>query len=354
MQQTDYQIAKDHFLLQPVAYKEVARNEIVAESDNHYRIGSAVVQLTDDMVFDIDKYLGIMPKQSQMAQRSYGEKGISNLRNFFAQADNSDDTRVIFVADTKNRTISHIHQTNSHLIPPESFFDFAEMFMDRNNYEPEEVQYNDGSEVSILMRSGNPEYMEFAKDDAFESNGLWLRWNPTEIAFGNYYLRLVCSNGMTTFSEHKLLQTNSLQDEKSLKRMLTINSENGVLKQNLNKMLGNARVAMNTQASLHELGTGVRMLQRLGVEEQDATQLIPYMANRIRYEQAGYTLDANGMRHSVSDTTVWQLFNTLTAFASHNPTWAQHDLRRSQLMSQSVNLLNQKRDIMDYNNVYMQ
>ena len=59
MQQTDYQIAKDHFLLQPVAYKEVARNEIVAESDNHYRIGSAVVQLTDDMVFDIDKYLGI-------------------------------------------------------------------------------------------------------------------------------------------------------------------------------------------------------------------------------------------------------------------------------------------------------
>lgn len=353
MEYTDYQIAKDQFLLQPVAYREVARNEIAALSDNYYQIGGATVKLTDDMVFNFDKYLGIMPKQSQMAQRSYGDKGIANLRNFFAQANSKDDTRVILVADTKSRTVSRIHQTNHHLIPPESFFDFAEMFMDRNNYYPDAVEYNNGSEVNIRMRAETPEFAEFSKGDELESNGLWLRWNPTEIAFGNYFLRQVCINGQVVMDTHKMLQANSLEDDKALKRMLDVTSDNGQLQQNLNKMLNNAKIAMNTQASLYELGTGMRMLQRLGVKDGDASKIIPFEENKSRYEQAGYALNADTMRHSISDITMWQLFNALTAFASHTPAWQQNDPRRTQLMSQSVNLLNQKRDIMNYNNIYM-
>ena len=50
--------------------------------------------------------------------------------------------------------------------------------------------------------------------------------------------------------------------------------------------------------------------------------------------------------------TVWQLFNLLTAFATHTPTWTPHDLRRPQLMEQSVSLLNHKRNIIEYHNVF--
>jgi hypothetical protein len=50
--------------------------------------------------------------------------------------------------------------------------------------------------------------------------------------------------------------------------------------------------------------------------------------------------------------SVWQLFNILTAFATHNQLWPAHDTRRSELMAQSVELLNQKRDIRSYQNIY--
>ena len=352
MEHTDYQIAKDQFLLQPVSYREINKNEIVALDESHFRIGSATVELTPDMVGNIDRYFGILPRQSKMAQDSFGGNGIVNLRNFFGQASKKDKEHIILVGDTQNRKITRIHQTKHHLIPPESFFDFAEMFMDKNPYEPESVEFDNGSAISIRMKSLQPEVIEVAPDDGIIDNGIWLKWTPTNITFGNYYVRLVCSNGSTQMSQSKLLQANSLEDQTTLKRMLTINSDHTMLKQNRNRMLDNARNAIHTQASLRELGIGARLLQRSGMDEQDAMQLIPYQANINRYEQAGFPVDTQEQSLTVSDMSVWQLFNVLTAFATHNQLWSAHDTRRSDLMAQSVELLNQKRDIRAYRNIY--
>jgi hypothetical protein len=183
-------------------------------------------------------------------------------------------------------------------------------------------------------------------------NGIWLRWNPTEIAFGNYYVRLVCTNGSTQTTQSRLLRTNTLEDQATLKRMLSIGSGHPQLKQNRDKMLVNAKAALNTKASLRELGLGSKLLQRSGMEEQDAAQLIPYQENIDRYEQAGLSVGAYEQSLTVSNMSVWQLFNILTAFATHNQLWPAHDTRRSELMAQSVELLNQKRDIRSYQNIY--
>ena len=353
MEHTDYQTAKDRFLLQPVSYREVDKNEIVALDESHYRIGSATVELTPSMVGNIDRYFGILPKQSKMAQDSFGGSGIANLRNFFAQASQHDKERIVLVGNTHDRKITRVHKTSHHLIPPETFFDFAEMFMDHNHYEPESVEYDDGSAVSIRMKAPEPKVIEVAPDDAIVDNGLWLRWNPTEIAFGNYYVRLVCSNGSTETTESKLLRTHSLEDQTTLTQMLNISSDQSQLKRNRIRMLENAKEAIHTQASLRELGIGARLLQRSGMEEQNVAQLIPYQENIARYEQAGFPVGMREQSLTVSDMSVWQLFNILTAFATHNQLWPAHDTRRSELMAQSVGLLNQKRDIQKYRNIYV-
>ena len=262
MENTDYQISKKQFLLQPVAYKEVARNEIVAMDGTHYKLGTAEVTLAPDIADDIDSFIGVTSKQSKLAEDSFGEKGIANLRNFFAQASRRDKDRLVVVANTQSRKVTHVHPTKKHLIPPETFFDFAEMFMDKNQYEPDALEYNDGSEVSIRMRPVHPQFMSFTKDDDFMSNGLWLKWTPVEIAFGNFYERLVCKNGMTQITQNKQLHTNSLGDEYTIKAMLGTNADNPILRQNLIAMLTNARAATVTSASVRELGRGVRLLKK--------------------------------------------------------------------------------------------
>ena len=352
MENTDYQISKKQFLLQPVAYKEVARNEIVAIDGAHFKLGTAEVELKPEITEDIDDFIGVTSKQSKLAEDSFGETGVANLRNFFAQTNRRDKDRLVVVANTQSREITHVLPTKKHLIPPETFFDFAEMFMDKSQYEPDAIEYDDGSEVSIRMRPIQPQFMSFTKDDEFMSNGLWLKWTPVEIAFGNYYERLVCKNGMTQVTMNKQLHTNSLEDEYAIKAMLGTNADNPILRQNLITMLTNARAATVTSASVRELGRGVRLLKRMGVPEEEAAKLIPYEENINQYEQAGRIMTNKELALAISNMNVWQLFNILTAFASHTPLWGEHDIRRSMLMSNSVDFLNSKRDIKDYYNIY--
>lgn len=133
---------------------------------------------------------------------------------------------------------------------------------------------------------------------------------------------------------------------------MAVNGESPALKQNLTLMLNNAQTAMRTKASVYEMGIAARFLRQFGVDVSDAEQLVPYEENRICYEQSGYPVNAEGLRQAVSSMTVWQIINILTTFATHTPTWTSHDLRRPQLMEQSVSLLNHKRNIIEYNNVF--
>lgn len=350
MDYQSFQQEKQNFMAQPFGYKEAAINELTAIDDTHYSIGGTVVELSQSVADDMDHHYGIMPQQGKNARKTFGDMGIMHLRNFLGQAGKQDKHRLILVADTSQRQVTRVFQTKEHLIPPTSFFDFAELFMDQNGYEPEALEYDIGTEISLRMRPNNPTYLPFAPDDEFMSNGLWLRWNPVEISFGNYYERLICSNGATQISTHQMMHANSL-DDSSISRLLAINSDNFILKHNTNVMIENARLAMTTPASVHELGLASRAMHLLGVEDE-VVKIVPYQENYSRYEQAGFPTDAASQRRSISNITVWELFNRMTYFASHNEIWDTKNLNRSLLMSKSTDLLNQKRDIYEFNNIY--
>ena len=350
MDNTDYQILKNKILLQPTVYREVDKNEIVAVDETHYRVGNAVVEFSPEMAEDMDRFVGLKNGQSKLAQDSYGDSGVANLRNFFSQARHKRNEKIVLVADTETKSITSVHQTPKHLIPPEAFFNFAEMFMDKNRYEPDAIDFGQGSEISIRMHSLDPQIMSFAKGDDFISDGVWMNWTPVEIAVGNYYERLVCRNGMTQVTQNSQMHIDSLDDEPRV-RMLLGNS-NSFLRQNLALMLKNAQLAIETQASVRELGLGAKILQHSGIEPEMVAKLIPYKENVEKYEKAGYPINSEGLAMAVSDMTVWDEFNVLTAFASHNKVWRNHDIRRTMLMTQSVNFLNRKRDIRKQYNVY--
>lgn len=345
-----FQQEKQNFMAQPFGYRDVAINEMTAIDDTHYSIGGTIVELSQSVADDMDHHYGIMSKQSINTRKTFGDSGITHLRNFIGQTGKQDNRRLILVADTLQRQVTRIFQTKEQLIPPTSFFDFAELFMDENGYEPVALEYDSGTEISLRMRPNNPIYLSFAPDDEFMSNGLWLRWNPVAIRFGNYYERLVCRNGATQVSNHQMMHANSL-DDKNITRLLAINSDNNILKYNTNVMLENARLAMTTPASVHELGLASRALQLLGVDDE-VVKLVPFQENFDRYEQAGFPTDAASQRRSISNITVWDLFNRMTFFATHNEIWDNKNLNRSFLMSKSTDLLNQKRDIYEFNNIY--
>ena len=63
-------------------------------------------------------------------------------------------------------------------------------------------------------------------------------------------------------------------------------------------------------------------------------------------------MDNEHMALAKSDKTVWELYNMLTYFATHNKVWAPHDIKRANLMESSTNLLLKKRDIVEHYDIF--
>ena len=294
MDTNEFNQFKQQVLDRPICYREVEAKEIVALGESHYTVGNATLEVTPQIANEIDRFAGIKKGQSRIAQDSYGEQGLTNLRNFFGQADVKDSKRLILAANTREKQIVEAIPIKDRMITPDVFFDFAEMFMDKNSYLPYRANYatpESRDSISILMKPVHEQIMEFAPGDEFLSNGLYLKWTPGEINLGNYYERLVCSNGATQNTYHSITRVYS-PEVKELERLLNITAESAPMKRNMEKMLMSARLAMRTTASVRELGVAAKILNEHGLVPKDANQIIPYERTKGQYEQAGYLTDS--------------------------------------------------------------
>ncbi len=353
MDSTEFYQLKHEVLSRPICYRELEAKEIIALGENHYTVGNATFEVEPFVASKIDRFAGIRSGQSAVAHDSYGEQGLTNLRNFFGQAVPRKSKRIVLTADTQSKQIVDATPIRDRMITPDVFFDFAEMFMDKNSYLPENVQYrkDGGGSISIQMKPLTEEYMEYAPGDEFMSNGIQLLWSPGEISLNNYYERLVCANGQTQTSQHRIAKAFSPEASK-LEALLDITAESEPLKKNLDHMLLSARLAMRTMASVHEMKVAMKMLNYHGLTLQDANQIIPYERIKSEYENAGYLLNSAQEGQAKSDKTMWEVFNLLTFFATHNQVWTPHDIRRTSLMESSMNLLLRERDIKEYLNIF--
>ncbi|MBR5686914.1 MAG: hypothetical protein IKX36_03030 [Prevotella sp.] len=347
-----YQI-KHEILDTPICYRMVEAKEIVALGENHYSVGNATFEVSSNVAKEIDRFAGIKRGQTQIAHDSYGEQGVTNLRNFFGQAEGKKGKHLVLAANTQSKQIVEAIPIKDSMITPDVFFGFAEMFMDKNQYLPEQVEYatHENNGISILLRPVKEQFMEYAPGDEFLSNGLYMKWNPGEINMGNYYERLVCLNGATQMSYHSITRANS-PDVATMERLLNVTSDSALLKSNTETMLLSARTAMRTTASVRELGAAVQLLNKHGMSPEEANVIIPYEQTKDKYARAGYPTDSQHMAQAKSESTVWELFNMLTYFATHNQLWRNQDIRRTSLMESSVSLLMRERDIKEYYNIF--
>ena len=353
MDTNEFTTAKQEVLSLPICYREIGRNEIVSLDATHYQVGNVAFEVQPRTADKIDRFVGISRGQSQVALTSYGEPGVTNLRNFFGQANDRSCNHIVLAANTEKKQIVDAIPIRERMITPDAFFDFAEMFMDKHAFEPESVEFNYSGQngISIRMKPIFEEFLDFTPDDPFLINGLYLKWMPGEISLGNYYKRLVCSNGSTQESRHTITKVFSPEPAK-LGALLDISTIQSYLKLDFDKMYTGSRLAMRTTASVHELGIAANILTKHGVHPLQTKEIVPYEQAKEEYQQAGYPTDAASLSQSKSRLTMWEVFNLLTYFASHNQNWSQHDLRRTLIMEASMSLLMRERDIKEYYNIY--
>jgi hypothetical protein len=239
------------------------------------------------------------------------------------------------------------------MITAETFFDFAEMFMDKNGYLPKEFERSGtyGNGLTIYMDSVNPMVKQIAPDEDFMTDSLYMRWNQGEVEIGNYFVRLVCVNGQIQKIATPSARTYSLEPTQ-IGRILNLPSQSNLLESSFESFRRKALTAIDTRASMGEVKYVSKLLDAYGVDEQTAEVIAPYRRDLQAYADSGHDVSHGRANEIMSSRNVWDIYNDLTRFATHNGIWEKDDNRRGGLKAAAVTFLGRERDIRKYVDIF--
>ena len=353
MTNEDFLNRRAAFLEEQEPFIVLSKENLVAERDNYYRVADTSIMVSPEVQNQLDKLIGLTTIQRKGMEEAYGPDTVANLRNSLAMANCVEKPKnFALVANSHKLMVDGIVPLKDQIIPMESYFNLLEMFVDKHSYDIEvlESSHNGIYGISARLLPIHPQYDAFFGDDEFLTNGFYIKWNLGEIEIGNYYVRLVCSNGAIETKEHALARVHNMDDQR-IRELIHSPQKSSLIKHNLSRIKEAAEIASQTPASLSEVYCGKKLLIRHGTPEDLAEQLMPYAQLLEKYAEYGYGNHLPVAR-AKSNVKMWDLYNNLTEFASHTSMWNTNDNRRTSLMQESVRLLQKKRDIQPYYDIF--
>lgn len=347
----EYELKRNALLQEQAPFVVLNKNELFAERENFYNVRGVSVMVTPHVQNRLDQLIGFSSRQREGLKQTYGDNTMVNLRNGFAMANCvANPKKFALIANPAERIIDGIVALDEEAIPMRSFFNIVEMLADKHSYEVEQIQssFNATYGITVRLMPIHPKHDAPFDNDEFVTNGLYLKWNLGEIELGNYYLRLICTNGQMQLSQNALEHVHRINDT-HMADILNSPNQSTLITRNWDSFKNAANIARQTPASLSEVHYGKNLLLRHGAPEDLAEQLMPYSRLLDMYGSKGLHVP---VAQAKSDINMYDLFNRLTDFASHNQVWEQTDDRSSSLMQQSMRLFLRKRDIQTYYDIF--
>ena len=321
---------------------------------NVYRVEGTKVLVNDLVSKQLDRIIGLTPKQANVVRNASGESGVRDFRNYLATAGSMlAPVSVALIANPTSRTVSGLVPIKEDPITSDAFFDFLELFLDKNDLIPRrfEMAYDISVGLTLFLDSANPDVRQIAPGEDFLVNSYYLKWNLGQIELGRYYERLICSNGQTEVVRHKEARVSSLREEK-IGGILNIPRNGGLLSHYFERFSGKAREAMEVRASVAELKFVSEKLDVYLVDSRVAEKIAPYGDALQQYANAGYDCRPERLKSMKANLSVWELYNAVTDYASNNPVWSEDDNRRGMLQAEALRFLMRERDIQNYSDIF--
>jgi len=320
---------------------------------NVYKVYGTEVLVNDFVSHELDTLIGLAPKQRKVVKAASGETGLRDFRNYLATASSfTKPVAVALIANPSSRTVSGIVPIKQDVIPTDAFFDFLELFLERNRLVAvrHEAAYDAAAGLTVYMDSMDPIVKQIAPGEDFRVNSYFLRWNIGSIELGRYYERLICSNGQKETIRHSEARIHTLQTA-DVKRILEIPKKAELLEESFGRFRFKALEAMETRASMAELKTVSKKLDSYLVDTESSARIAPYAEELQVYADNGY--DCSDLRDMKADMSVWELYNGVTDYASNTPLWDADDNRRGALQEEALSFLMKERDIKNYRDVFV-
>ena len=326
--------------VQPIR-KEVALQQIKIIDQTCVEYGGHRIAITPQAFKDMmsilkipsnfaDRFRGIVGQEAQ-------EKFINTIKNVMAQSSNK---TVTLVLNPKDRTVVAVHKTNRNLISNTAATDLIGRILNDSGLSVADFSINsDNGGIAVNTFSTNNRFeIPGMKDEHFIA-GISFTNNPTNgFQVSPYINRLVCANGMVTRGFEEQYKLTRLDEAEMNKFMEHLQS----LRHNSYQPFGftdAVRLCANTNASLHEMEAAAHAIRNVADVDYDMLQeWVPIKSTNQAFARIGVDtqiLDAAKKKNAKTGTTVWDLINGVTHFATHDNgiQLTDYDRRRLQVVA---------------------
>ena len=295
--------------------------------------------------------LGLLGMSNQFAQKFENlftkeakAQFINTMKN--AMASNSGRlSEVTLVLNPVSKTVVAITKKDEFGISNQQFMQVAENIIDNQSMDVTNWSIDPGTGI-ITINAFNPKAnfaVQGLSDEVF-TGGVTFQNSPKDgFQVLPYVNRQWCTNGLTTAFAQEAYTLNSL-DQGSMEKFFE--NLNGLRKNNFapTGFADRVRAAHNTPASLHELQFAHNLIEPFAGERVD--NWIPLAENMNAFYRAGFeSLSTEQLKHAKSNTSVWDVVNGVTHFATHGAQIIDtnmQDYNASELMVKSGNLFGKK------------
>lgn len=270
---------------------------------------------------------------------------INTMKN--AMSSNSGKlSEVTLVLNPITKSVVAVTKKEEFGISNKQFMGVAENIIDNHSMEVSNWSVDPGTGI-VTINAFNPKAnfsVQGLSNEVF-TGGVTFQNSPKDgFQVLPYVNRQFCTNGLTTAFAQEAYTLNSL-DAGSMEKFF----------ENLNELRKNnfapvgfgdrVRIANDTPASLHELQFANGLIEPYAGERSDSW--IPYAENMNAYYRAGFeTLSNDQLKGAKSNTSVWDIVNATTHFASHGAgiiDTNMQDFNATELMVKAGNLFGKKR-----------
>jgi len=301
--------------------------------------------------FAFKNLLGLLGMSNQFAQKFESlftkeakAQFINTMKN--AMASNSGRlSEVTLVLNPISKAVVAITKKEEFGISNQQFMQVAENIIDNQSMNVTNWSIDPGTGI-VTINAFNPKAnfaVQGLSDEVF-TGGVTFQNSPKDgFQVLPYVNRQWCTNGLTTAFAQEAYTLNSL-DQGSMEKFF----------ENLNELRKNnfaptgfadrVRAAHNTPASLKELQFAHNLIEPFAGERVE--NWIPLAENMNAFYKAGFdTLSSEQLKHAKSNTSVWDVVNGVTHFATHGAhiiDTNMQDYNASDLMVKSGNLFGKK------------
>jgi hypothetical protein len=292
--------------------------------------------------------LGMSQAFAQKFETLFTKEAKSQFINTMKNAMSSNSgklSEVTLVLNPLTKYVVAITKKDQFGISNSQFMGVAENIIDNNGMSVSNWSVDPGTGiVTINAFNPNANFAVKGLSDEVFTGGVTFQNSPKDgFQVLPYVNRQWCTNGMTTAFAQESYTLNSL-DQGSMEKFF----------ENLNELRKNnfaptgfaerVRAAHNTPASLHELQFAHNLISPFAGERSD--NWLPLAENMNAFYKAGFdTLSTDQLKHAKSNTSVWDVVNGVTHFATHAAgiiDTNMQDYNASDLMVKSGNLFGKK------------